>query len=135
MSGIIKIREGTAADLSSSNPGISANEWAIENDTGKIKKGPGAFNDLDYMTLTLSGISSDDMVKFREVTAASDGQSTFSFPAANGQQINLLFAGAIRITPDRFDHSGDDIILTNDDDISSIEAGMKISILFQNIPI
>lgn len=55
----LQVRRGTAANWTSSNPTLSAGEFALETDTGKLKIGTGstAWTSLPYVGLTPTEIS------------------------------------------------------------------------------
>ena len=60
VSTLMQMRRGTAAAWTSANPTLSAGEWGLETDTGKIKIGDGAtaWTSLAYAAATPAQLSS-----------------------------------------------------------------------------
>jgi hypothetical protein len=95
----IQIRRGTASEWTSANPTLSAGEWGLETDTGKVKIGNGstAWNSLGYtgagdVTLTGTQTLTNKTLTDPKINLAFNADSGSSYTAVltdNGKVVTM----------------------------------------------
>lgn len=128
MSVLIGIRSGTASDLNTKNPQLSTQQWGIESDTGKIKIGGGAWNDIDYAPFSI--VANSDITRWERFQTIAD-QAAYEIPAFEGLTIQIEFVqfGKMTFEPG-VDYSISGTTFTILNTAEGIEAGTWIIIAY-----